>query len=180
MELGGGSDPPRESTRSSPLGIDLNEIPSSSESFDIVRTYQDVPDLPPEPPAAPVLAPGTSACGACGLPADDSESVVVCDGCELGFHLGCTGMWGREDIDGEEWVCGQCTERGVKSGRWPLGFKSKRKPVLDMNSSPPSDGDGDGEGGDASIALRYSSACCLGILLTHEMRFVRVLLEFGC
>ncbi|PKI79176.1 hypothetical protein CRG98_000468 [Punica granatum] len=35
------------------LGIDINEIPSSSNSFDVVRTYQDVPDLPPEPAEDP-------------------------------------------------------------------------------------------------------------------------------
>ncbi|KAK4760318.1 hypothetical protein SAY87_005211 [Trapa incisa] len=155
MEDGGGSDRLRESIRSSPLGIDLNEIPSAAESVDIVRTYQDVPDLPPEPPATPVLARGASACGVCGLPADESESVVVCDGCELGFHLACTGMCLAEDIDAAaEWVCQRCRERGVKGRGWPLGFKSKRKPVLDMNSSPPSDRDGEEEPGNASIASR--------------------------
>ncbi|OWM71553.1 hypothetical protein CDL15_Pgr005740 [Punica granatum] len=150
MELGGDSDRPRDPNRSPPLGIDLNEIPSSSDSFDVVRTYQDVPDLPQEPPEAPVPARGPITCGACGRREDDGGRVVVCDGCDLVFHMGCAGLRGVGDIDGDEWVCGKCAKDGVKSQGWPLGFKSKRKRVFDMNASPPSDGDGAGEGSTAS------------------------------
>ncbi|KAE8682418.1 7-dimethyl-8-ribityllumazine synthase family protein [Hibiscus syriacus] len=69
--------------------------------------------------------------------------VVVCDGCERGFHLACSGASGSFSA-GEEWVCGVCVDRGVRSKRWTLGFQAKKR-VLDINASPPSDGDGEGD-----------------------------------
>jgi len=70
-------------------------------------------------------------CGACGKP-EVRGQVVVCDGCERGFHLGCAG---RQAINSAEWLCGECLSGGVKSKRWPLGVKR----ILDINASPPSD-----------------------------------------
>lgn len=160
MELSGSSDEPRDQPNSkskplearSGLGIDLNEIPSPPlaetllDPFDVVRTYHD---NPPPPPGGPAGLPGeddsrsSGACGACGKP-EVRGHVVVCDGCERGFHLGCAGMRGRQALNLDEWLCTDCECSGVKSKRWPLGVKSKR--ILDMNASPPSDVDGDGEG----------------------------------
>ncbi|KAK8534043.1 hypothetical protein V6N12_047441 [Hibiscus sabdariffa] len=154
MELSDSNDSKPE-TRS-PLGIDLNEIPSSSfaetlpdsaepDSFSIVRAIHENPDpAPGEAAGVPVGNEGEQ-CGACGLPAAMAGAgrVVVCDGCERGFHLACSGVSGSFSA-GEEWVCGVCVGRGVRSKRWPLGFKAKKR-ILDINASPPSDGDGEGE-----------------------------------
>lgn len=144
--------------RPSHLEIDLNEIPSpspDSDPFDVVRSFQDAPEPPAEPAAEPVVARGgpAAACVACGEPEGGGGHVVVCDGCERGFHVACAGL-ARQGMDAEEWVCRECVDRGVKSRRWPLGFKSNRRRFLDMNASPPSDGDCDGEGSEDVIELR--------------------------
>ncbi|KAM1187355.1 hypothetical protein TB2_023092 [Malus domestica] len=130
-----------EPTRSV-LGIDLNEIPSPSEtlpdSFDVVRSYHDHPSPPPGGLAGVPGSAQGSACAACGKP-EVRGNVVVCDGCERGFHLTCAGMRGRQAVNLVEWVCGDCLSGGVRSKRWPLGVKAKH--ILDINASPPSDVD---------------------------------------
>lgn len=130
-----------EPTRSV-LGIDLNEIPSPPEtlpdSYDVVRSYHDHPSPPPGGPAGVPGSARGSACPFCGKP-EVRGHVVVCDGCERGFHLTCAGMRGRQAVNLEEWVCEECTGTGVRSKRWPLGVKSKQ--ILDINASPPSDVD---------------------------------------
>lgn len=154
------------------LGIDLNEIPSPSlaetlpDSFDVVRAYHDNP-LPA--PGGPAELPGnendsasndnandargSGTCAACGGP-EVKGHVVVCDGCERGFHIGCAGTRaGRQVLSHDEWVCTDCEGGGVKSKRWPLGVKSKR--ILDINSSPPSDADADGDGSMELSDSRY-------------------------
>ncbi|GAV72561.1 Bromodomain domain-containing protein/PHD domain-containing protein/MBD domain-containing protein/FYRN domain-containing protein/FYRC domain-containing protein, partial [Cephalotus follicularis] len=132
--------------RSPLIGIDLNEIPSASlaetltDSIEVVRAFHDNPD---PSPGAPAAIPGEgmdSECGVCGLP-EERGHVVVCDGCERGFHLGCAEIRGRQAVNLGEWLCGECVNGGVNSKRWPLGIKSKR--ILDINASPPSDGDGE-------------------------------------
>ncbi|KAI4346993.1 hypothetical protein L6164_007848 [Bauhinia variegata] len=151
MELNDSGDELRDSKNPqdsrSGLGIDLNEIPSPSfvetlpDSIDVVRTYHENPAPPPGGPAG---IPGDvrgSACASCGKP-EVRGHVVVCDGCERGFHLGCAGMRSRQAVKFDEWVCGECVSSGVKSKRWPLGVKSKQ--LLDINASPPSDVDGEG------------------------------------
>ncbi|XP_028778610.1 methyl-CpG-binding domain-containing protein 9 isoform X2 [Neltuma alba] len=148
------------------LGIDLNEIPSPSfaetlpDSIDIVRAYHENPAPPPGGPAGiPGDARG-STCGACGKP-EARGHVVVCDGCERGYHLGCAGMRGRQAVNLDEWVCGECVSSGVKSKRWPLGVKSKH--LLDINASPPSDADGEG-----SEELQDLSANSFGAPLAYS------------
>ncbi|XP_052196000.1 methyl-CpG-binding domain-containing protein 9 [Diospyros lotus] len=160
MELGGSSthakpDQAQEQARSF-LAFDLNEIPSSSsaeshaslpaDALSIVQAFHARP--PPPPFGLPAGIPGgddASACAACGLP-EAREHVVVCDGCERGFHVGCTGMQGIHAVILDEWICGKCVGDGVRSNRWPLGFKSRvsgqkrgRVQLLDINASPPSD-----------------------------------------
>ncbi|KAK6267385.1 hypothetical protein QUC31_018222 [Theobroma cacao] len=155
MELTDSNDSKPE-TRS-PLGIDLNEIPSSSfnetlpdsdsaepDSFSIVRAIHENPDPALGEPAGVPVGKEEEPCGACGTAAAAGGGlVVVCDGCERGFHLACAGISGRLSA-AEEWVCAECVSRGVRSKRWPLGLKAKKR-ILDINASPPSDGDGDGE-----------------------------------
>ncbi|OMO80724.1 hypothetical protein CCACVL1_12795 [Corchorus capsularis] len=155
MELTDSNDSKPE-TRS-PLGIDLNEIPSSSfsetlpdadsaepDSFSIVRAIHENPDPAPGDPAGVPVGKEDEPCGACGTSAAAGGGrVVVCDGCERGFHLACAGIPGRLSA-AEEWVCVECVGRGVRSKRWPLGLKAKKR-ILDINASPPSDGDCDGE-----------------------------------
>lgn len=168
MELTDSSEQVRESTAKLetrfPLGIDLNEIPSSSlqetlppvleanaDAFAVVRNFHD--NLTPAD-GAPAGVPGEgkgSVCAACGLPEVKSH-MVVCDGCERGFHLSCVGMLGRQGVSLDEWICGDCVTNGGKSKRWPLGRSSsssssasKRSGVmlLDINALPPSDGEGE-------------------------------------
>ncbi|ESW23089.1 hypothetical protein PHAVU_004G017600 [Phaseolus vulgaris] len=147
------------------LGIDLNEIPSPSSLFaetlpdsvtvDVVRAYHDNPGPPPGAPAA-VPSGGLANCAACSKPcpaaAGSHHHLVVCDGCERGFHLACAGIrgGGRQAASLEEWVCGECVAAGVKSKRWPLGVKQ----LLDMNAPPPSEAEGDGVGDGDSQDLR--------------------------
>uniref|UniRef100_F6HV03 Methyl-CpG-binding domain-containing protein 9 n=1 Tax=Vitis vinifera TaxID=29760 RepID=F6HV03_VITVI len=150
MGLGDSSGEYRDSkseTRSV-LGIDLNEIPSSSfveashdvpDAYAVVRSFHG--ELSPAAGAAAGL-PGEgwgSVCAVCGAP-EVGAQVLVCDGCERGFHLVCVGMPGRQAGMLEEWVCGECVRSGVGSKRWPLG--SKRR-LLDINASPPSEGEGE-------------------------------------
>ncbi|XP_052723725.1 methyl-CpG-binding domain-containing protein 9-like [Vigna angularis] len=107
------------------LRIDLNEIPSPSSLFaktlpdsatDIVRDYDENPG---PPPGAPVVLPssGLASCTACSKPcpaaAESHYHLVVCDGCECGFHLAC-----------------ECVASGVKRKRWSLGVKE----LLDNSS----------------------------------------------
>ncbi|KAJ4961937.1 hypothetical protein NE237_021847 [Protea cynaroides] len=143
--------------RPAPFSIDLNEIPSSSslespsavlDAYAVVRSFHDNPT---PPPGAAADLPGEfrsgSACSACGRP-EVRGSVVVCDGCERGFHLSCAGMRGRQAIMLEDWLCGDCVRKGSGSKRWPLGVVhsgSRRSGVrlLDINASPPSDGEGE-------------------------------------
>ncbi|CAL1391877.1 unnamed protein product [Linum trigynum] len=153
-------------TLRSPLPIDLNEIPTSSSSspplplgleaeqsepyddlvapVDLVRSFHDHPD--PAPGLAAGL-PREGACGTCGGP-EAQGHVVVCDGCERGFHLACVEMRGGCGLDAagsSEWLCAECLGGGVKSKGWPLGFKNNKRMILDINASPPRDADGDGE-----------------------------------
>ncbi|KAF7819608.1 methyl-CpG-binding domain-containing protein 9 [Senna tora] len=151
MELTGSGnqlrDPEHPQDSRSVLQIDLNKIPSPSsvetlpDSIDIVRTYHENPAPPPGGPAGIPSDVSGSACGACGRP-EVRGRMVVCDGCERGFHLGCAETRARQDVSPDEWVCGDCVSGGVKSKRWPLGVRSKQ--LLDMNASPPSDFDGEG------------------------------------
>uniref|UniRef100_A0A5B6YUQ3 Putative methyl-CpG-binding domain-containing protein 9 isoform X2 n=1 Tax=Davidia involucrata TaxID=16924 RepID=A0A5B6YUQ3_DAVIN len=154
MEVTGSAHDKPEPTRSA-LGIDLNEIPSSSspeslspDAFAVVQAYQDQPTPPAGDPAE---VPGDSfgsVCGACGLP-EVRGHVVVCDGCESGFHIGCAGMQGRQVLMLDEWMCGKCVSNGVPSNRWPLGSKwmvaSGQKHagvrLLDIGALPPCDGE---------------------------------------
>lgn len=164
MELTDSSEEPRDNPKPVGLGIDLNEIPSPPlaetlpDSMDVVRTYHVNPPCPPGGPAGVPGeddARGSGTCGACGRPEVGVGLVVVCDGCERGFHLGCAGVR-HALLSLDEWVCADCECSGVKSKRWPLGVKSKR--ILDMNASPPSDVDGDcdGEGSSEVLDLRYN------------------------
>ncbi|CAN1140195.1 Methyl-CpG-binding domain-containing protein 9 [Linum perenne] len=153
------------STSRSPLPIDLNEIPSSSSPsslphlpepdqsdpsddllapVDIVRSFHDHPD---PPPGAAAGLPRDGACQACGG-SELQGHAVVCDGCERGYHLACVEKLsgrGCEAVGSSEWLCAECVSGGVKSKRWPLGFKSSKRMILDINASPPRDGEGDGE-----------------------------------
>ena len=159
--------PPSQDSRSSGLGIDLNEIPYLAASpsshvaetlpppltdsaVDIVRAYHENPAPPPGAPAA--LPRGSPPCSACAKP-PGAAGVVVCDGCERGFHLACAGIrGGRQAASFDEGLCSECVAGGVRSKRWPLGVKSKQ--LLDINASPPSDADGDGTGEELQD-LRY-------------------------
>ncbi|KAL4031265.1 hypothetical protein IC575_009541 [Cucumis melo] len=144
------------------IGIDLNEIPSPSsfsetlsDSFDVVRTFHDNPPPSDGDPAHVPRGVRGSVCGLCGQP-EVRGHVVVCDGCERGFHLACTGMRGGHALNFEDWVCGECFTTGVKSKRWPLGVKSKQ--LLDINASPPSDGDAYGEDREELPGIRKHTA----------------------
>eukprot|EP00257_Ricinus_communis_P015651 XP_015573615.1 methyl-CpG-binding domain-containing protein 9 [Ricinus communis] len=175
MELTDSSD----ITTRSPLFIDLNEIPSSStssppsiarpdpesnkrpkpdefDSLDVVRSFHENQD-----PATGIAAglpeeEKLLVCGACGKPeAREKDEVVVCDGCERGFHLLCAGMHGKEEVmKFLDWICGDCVNNGIKSKRWPLGVNKSKKMILDINASPPSDCDGDGDGDEERAYLR--------------------------
>ncbi|MED6158579.1 hypothetical protein PIB30_034002 [Stylosanthes scabra] len=162
--------PQPQDSRSSGLGIDLNEIPYAAASpssnlaetlppppdsaVDIVRAYHENPVPPPGAPAA--LPRGPAPCATCSKP-PGAAGVVICDGCERLFHTACAGFRGtRQASILDEWLCSECVAGGVRSKRWPLGVKSKQ--LLDINASPPSDADGEG----ASEELQDSRKHTLG------------------
>ncbi|CAK9157482.1 unnamed protein product, partial [Ilex paraguariensis] len=136
------------------LGIDLNEVPSSSsfeslsrDAISVVRTFHG--ELtPPAGVAAelPDISFSTS-CSSCHFKEVPGQ-VVVCDGCERGFHLACAGMRGEQAEIINEWMCRECVSNNVQSNRWPLGWKTKRKSgrvrLLDINALPYSDGEAEG------------------------------------
>ncbi|KAL9323341.1 hypothetical protein ACSQ67_008198 [Phaseolus vulgaris] len=178
------------------LGIDLNEIPSPSSLFaetlpdsvtvDVVRAYHDNPGPPPGAPAA-VPSGGLANCAACSKPcpaaAGSHHHLVVCDGCERGFHLACAGIrgGGRQAASLEEWVCGECVAAGVKSKRWPLGVKQ----LLDINAPPPSEAEGDGVGDGDSQDLRFGkkkllSSPSLVIVMYWEMYVYCLVFSASC
>lgn len=134
------------------LGIDLNEIPSSSfaeassdahDAYAVVRSFHGELALPA---GAAAGLPGEgrgSVCFVCGAPEAGTQG-VVCDGCERGFHLSCVGMSGRLAGVTDEWLCLDCVKSGVGSKRWPLGLKRRQGVrLLDINASPPSEGEGE-------------------------------------
>ena len=88
------------------LGIDLNEIPLPSlhetlpDSFEVVQKFHGNPPLPlgglaELPGVENNVSAGSinhahyssGACGVCSGPKVNGQ-VVVCDGCERGFHIG--------------------------------------------------------------------------------------------
>ncbi|KFK37611.1 hypothetical protein AALP_AA3G005700 [Arabis alpina] len=165
------------------LGIDLNEIPTVAtlgggctgvqdddteyEPVEVVRSIHDNPD---PAPGAPAEVPGPdrdAACGVCGR-LESMELVVVCDGCERGFHVCCVND-GVEAAPSVDWMCNDCVNGGERSKLWPLGVKSKL--ILDMNASPPSDAEGYG-GEDTSDSRKHMLAgtSCIGneYAMTHS------------
>ncbi|XP_021717036.1 methyl-CpG-binding domain-containing protein 9-like [Chenopodium quinoa] len=136
------------------LAIDLNEVPSPSETLpspssfvlsptSIVRSIHDNPPFPEGPPAE--IPEDVTPCAGCGGPSPELVSErLVCDGCERGFHFNCTGVLLGSAVVWDEWVCRFCAADGVGSKRWRLGRKEERGfRLLDMNASPPSDCDGE-------------------------------------
>ncbi|KAK6928329.1 WHIM1 domain [Dillenia turbinata] len=158
---------PKEESSRSILEIDLNEIPSSSSSpffgetlipsspvsgaFAIVRSIHE--NLTPAPGGPAEVPAGESGCSGCGK-SDVRGSVVVCDGCERGFHMSCAGMRGRQAVMLEDWVCAECVSNGARSQRWELGKKRKNVRLLDINALPPTS-DNEAEGSDDLQEIRY-------------------------
>ncbi|XP_031107292.1 methyl-CpG-binding domain-containing protein 9-like [Ipomoea triloba] len=158
MELG---DSPRSNseTTGSDVAIDHNGVFTASASTDenmnmaisaekLVRSFHTSTKLPSGAPAELPRKLNGSACEACGRP-EAEGCVVVCDGCERGFHVGCLGMLVGEAIELEEWICGKCSGCGVRSNRWNLGWRNKRRrvdtdSVVDITGTPRSEGEGQG------------------------------------
>lgn len=148
------------------LRIDLNEIPSpsfqetvasGSNAFSVVKTF--IHNYKPPSGSAAGLTEESSdnVCKVCGRP-EVKGRVVVCDGCERGYHLSCAGIQGRQALMLDEWICAECVSNGVGSKRWPLGASSSGQRsgglrLLDINSLPLSDGEG--EGAEEILDSRY-------------------------
>ena len=47
-------------------------------------------------------------CDTCKVLINDTSSVLICDGCEAGFHLLCLQMYKHSDIPEEDWYCKKC------------------------------------------------------------------------
>ncbi|XP_021866769.2 methyl-CpG-binding domain-containing protein 9 isoform X2 [Spinacia oleracea] len=167
---------PSSSHHRSFLAIDLNEVPSPSETLpspssssstfilsptSLVRAINDNPPIPEGPPAE--IPDDVTPCSGCGGPSPELVSDrLVCDGCERGFHFNCTGVL---PVVREEWLCRYCVAEGVGSKRWRLGRKEDRGVrLIDMNASPPSDGDVESlAAADAAAAAAGSSRnLCFG------------------
>ncbi|KAK2994082.1 hypothetical protein RJ640_024346 [Escallonia rubra] len=111
---------------------DRNDVPPSPsstgapspDSMFVVRTFQGDLTPPSGSPAELPEEPGGSACVACGMP-EDRGHVLVCDGCERGFHLGCAGMRMPKAAVLDEWMCHECVSNSVPSNLWPLGTSTR-------------------------------------------------------
>ncbi|KNA20116.1 hypothetical protein SOVF_054540 [Spinacia oleracea] len=168
---------PSSSHHRSFLAIDLNEVPSPSETLpspssssstfilsptSLVRAINDNPPIPEGPPAE--IPDDVTPCSGCGGPSPELVSDrLVCDGCERGFHFNCTGVL---PVVREEWLCRYCVAEGVGSKRWRLGRKEDRGVrLIDMNASPPSDGDVESlAAADAAAAAAGSSREVFGFM----------------
>ncbi|WCJ20951.1 methyl-CPG-binding domain 9 [Euphorbia peplus] len=166
MEVADDSSEINNNNNRSPLGIDLNQIPPSAalpepgsdpdqpdpielDSFDVVRSFHENQDPASGLAAGLPQLEKLPTCGSCGGP-ESGGVVVVCDGCERGFHVACAGMRGDDVSSLVDWICGECDSGGVKSKRWRLGVKSRR--ILDINASPPSDRDVEGDSSEERLS----------------------------
>ncbi|KAL0016636.1 hypothetical protein SO802_003705 [Lithocarpus litseifolius] len=94
----------------------------------IIRNFHD---NPPPPLGGPAELPGaendasvgninharrsSGACGACSGP-EVKGQVVVCNGCERGFHISYAGARaGCQVLSHDEWICTECECSDVKS-----------------------------------------------------------------
>ncbi|RWW28732.1 hypothetical protein GW17_00006780 [Ensete ventricosum] len=168
--------------RLAPLFIDLNEAPpppcdtppadppSHGFSLDpralacrfhasLVPAPGPAADFPGEAGIGQLLLP----CGVCGRP-ETRGGTVVCDGCELGFHVGCVRNRLRYPAAAvDDWLCHECSASGRPTKRWTLGAAR----LLDINALPPSEGDVEelqngkrfGSGNDITHYLGIKSNC---------------------
>lgn len=67
----------------------------------------------PETASAYIDSPIT--CETCKVLLKDTSSVLICDGCEAGFHLRCLKMFKHSDIPEKDWYCTKCA--AVPGGR---------------------------------------------------------------
>ena len=74
------------------------------------------------PPAAPAHDakpagdddPGDAMCGVClELEGDDDDPIILCDGCNVGVHLGCYGL---QQVPEGDWYCDRCARLQSKPG----------------------------------------------------------------
>ena len=47
-------------------------------------------------------------CGICRVPVNTTNNVLVCDGCECGFHLHCLQLSSTTSIPKGDWYCSKC------------------------------------------------------------------------
>ncbi|VFQ73541.1 unnamed protein product [Cuscuta campestris] len=146
-------------TASSDLAINRREVPPGDSSTEnlimarsaelLVKSFHAISILPSGAPAElPRELNGAAMCEACGRP-EAEGCVVVCDGCERGFHVHCSGMTEVEASKLEEWMCRKCSGSGRRSNHWHLGWRNKRRRLgtgfaLDVNGGSPQ-GDANGE-----------------------------------
>lgn len=74
--------------------------------------------------------------------ADDEESMLICDGCENGYHMGCLSPPLRS-VPAGDWFCRSCTSRRVDDGVM-LQIREKKR-------GGGGETDGSGEGSDDSV-----------------------------
>ncbi|KAK1359524.1 methyl-CpG-binding domain-containing protein 9 [Heracleum sosnowskyi] len=137
--------------------INLNDSSDSStrDSLSIVQSYHS--NLIPFP-GAPANLPGDAIdCAACRSSIIESESetgdFLVCDGCELGFHIDCIGMRGRE-VRVDEWLCCECSRKLRTRAK---GEKRCRKnKLVDVNGNGNDLPRGDGEGEDSRFSRKHN------------------------
>ncbi|XP_024386639.1 uncharacterized protein [Physcomitrium patens] len=80
----------------------------------------------PEMASAYMNSPIT--CGICKVLVNDSASVLICDGCETGFHLICLQAQKVLDIPGKDWYCTKCLTANGGRPRQPIYGPIRRGP----------------------------------------------------
>ena len=71
-----------------------------------------------------IMALVSTACKVCHSK-DDEDAMLLCDGCDAGYHTYCS-QPPIEDVPEGDWFCPSCPEHQVKEGATPLSPESKK------------------------------------------------------
>lgn len=112
----------------------MNTCPVDRKEFHIIYVrknvngsiYKEIPVEPPNPEQDVDIVEDPTFCEVCGL-GDREDRMLLCDGCDLGYHLECLDP-PLADIPAGSWYCYDCDpERRIDSEAHPVGLR----PLLD-------------------------------------------------
>ncbi|XP_074348213.1 methyl-CpG-binding domain-containing protein 9-like isoform X3 [Apium graveolens] len=140
------------------INLHDSSSPLTRDSLSLVQSFHS--NLINFPGAPATLPAGAIDCAACRSSIIENErgGFLVCDGCELGFHVDCIGMRGRE-VMVDEWLCCECSNKEV--ARFRVSEKGEKRYRKNKNKNKLVDVDedelfhGDGEGEDSRFSSTF-------------------------